>query len=894
MMNLFKRVSRHIKWFTPWFVVFMADPLSAQLVANGSFENTELGQVIGNDIEGWSLLVGADVGMVPDFEIVDDPVRHGNRALKIGIHGIGPNSWSIQAVADSIPIEAGATYRYSIWAKSEQSGAQVNFTVGDYAYNEYGKIRPAILSADEWQEFSYDFTVTDQQTFARAPIHLSIASNIGNSLFIDNLRIIDVEQELDSRNPILIEAESGEIGNDFAVQEEGELTFIQIQTDGADFSPAIWEYPGSGSRVATYDVVFPSYDTYDLFAKIRVGPDEYDDDSFLYANGFGIKDTVDAEEWIVVNQLQSAGFSESDHVVHEPGGLGEGVWKWVNLSQNAYHETATTFTVEDNLTVTFQIGGRETGLDIDRIAFGRSDLYFTVGNLELGEPGSDELPGDDWEGPPLADGLSKFLGCAYSTPQAFEFEAYWNQVTPENAGKWASVERTRDVMNWGGLDAAYNFAKNNGFKFRFHVLIWGNQQPGWIETLSAEEQLEEIEEWFAAVAERYQEIDYLEVVNEPLHDPPDTPGNGGGNYIEALGGDNGLYGTGWDWVIKAFELARQYFPASTKLMLNDYNIVRSSSNTANYLEVIHLLKERGLIDGFGFQAHGGQVNSTPASQIRNNLNTLATAGLPIQVTEMDVDGPTDAVQLAEYQRVFPIFWEHPSVEGITLWGWRPVCYNPTGHLVLNDGTERPALPWLRTYLSSTPPPQPPVPISPHLVGGQPRDPILIWHSSVSATSYHLQVAATSVFTSVIEDTTVSDTLLHVDPLDANRRFFWRVRASNEHGTSDYSMTANFMTGEHFTAVEANRGIPTAFILSQNYPNPFNPSTEIHYSLPRKTQVTLDVFDIQGRHVHALVNEAQSPGRYTVTFDAGDFSSGIYYYRLTAGSFVDVKKMILLK
>ena len=136
----------------------------------------------------------------------------------------------------------------------------------------------------------------------------------------------------------------------------------------------------------------------------------------------------------------------------------------------------------------------------------------------------------------LAAGCDKFLGNIHSSSQMTNYTEYWNQVTPENAGKWDSVEHTRDVMTWSSLDAAYNFAKNNDFPFRLHVLVWGNQQPAWIESLPPDEQLEEIEEWFIAVADRYPDLDYVEVVNEPLHDPPNQPGSGGGNYIDALGG----------------------------------------------------------------------------------------------------------------------------------------------------------------------------------------------------------------------------------------------------------------------------------------------------------------------------------------------------------------------
>src|SRR3990172_5542363 len=266
----------------------------------------------------------------------------------------------------------------------------------------------------------------------------------------------------------------------------------------------------------------------------------------------------------------------------------------------------------------------------------------------------------------LAEGYDKFLGNVYSTAQLPKFADYWNQVTPENAGKWGSAEPVRDVMNWTTLDAAYNFAKNNGFPFRFHVLVWGNQQPAWIENLPTDEQLDEIEEWFHAVADRYPEADYVEVVNEPLHDPPNQPGNGGGNYYEALGGRGD---TGWDWVLNAFRLARDYF-ADAKLVLNDYSIVNSSNDTGRYIGIIELLQAEDLIDAIGVQGHAFSTRGSAAT-MKSNLDRLAATGLPIQVTELDIDGPTDETQVRDYQRIFPTFWEHPAVIGITLWGLRP-------------------------------------------------------------------------------------------------------------------------------------------------------------------------------------------------------------------------------
>ena len=89
-------------------------------------------------------------------------------------------------------------------------------------------------------------------------------------------------------------------------------------------------------------------------------------------------------------------------------------------------------------------------------------------------------------------------------------------------------------------------------------------------------------------------------------------------------------------------------------------------------------------------------------------------------------------------------------------------------------------------------------------------------------------------------------------------------------------------------------IPTVFSLSQNYPNPFNPLTKINYTLPVGTKVNIKIYDILGRLVKELVNEFKDAGAYTVSFDGSGFASGVYFYRIEAGKFVQSKKMVLLK
>ncbi len=116
--------------------------------------------------------------------------------------------------------------------------------------------------------------------------------------------------------------------------------------------------------------------------------------------------------------------------------------------------------------------------------------------------------------------------------------------------------------------------------------------------------------------------------------------------------------------------------------------------------------------------------------------------------------------------------------------------------------------------------------------------------------------------------------------DGTQISLYLIRAYVSYITSDNKETIEF--------------IPSTFALEQNYPNPFNPQTTIVYSLASKSHVLLKVYDILGKEVATLVNEIMQPGRYEVKFDGSNLSSGIYFYKIIAGKFVQTKKMILMK
>ena len=111
------------------------------------------------------------------------------------------------------------------------------------------------------------------------------------------------------------------------------------------------------------------------------------------------------------------------------------------------------------------------------------------------------------------------------------------------------------------------------------------------------------------------------------------------------------------------------------------------------------------------------------------------------------------------------------------------------------------------------------------------------------------------------------------------------------GRGDVSVS---LTNINISVKEITAEIPTKYDLAQNYPNPFNPTTNVRFSMCNVQFVTLKIFDMLGREVATLVNEELAPGSYSVDWNASQFSSGIYFYTLTAGDYKETKRMTLIK
>jgi len=290
--------------------------------------------------------------------------------------------------------------------------------------------------------------------------------------------------------------------------------------------------------------------------------------------------------------------------------------------------------------------------------------------------------------------LHKFVGniTTYNSvdTDGLTYSDYWDQLTPENAGKWGSVQgNVGSSRNWSTLDAYYDYTEDAGIIFKQHTFVWGSQQPSGNVTES------DVKSWMTEFCERYPNTRLIDVVNEP---PPHTEPA----YSGAIGG--GTNGS-WQWITNAFTWAREACPNAV-LILNDYNNIEWQDQTSHFIGIVNtVLDAGGPIDAVGAQAHGlsgGQVSDSTMKMLLTRLHD--ETGLPVYITEYDISDNNDSSQLAKYQAHMPFFLDTEWVHGITVWGWINGKTWVSNSGLIRDGSPRPAMTWLMNELGRPVPP----------------------------------------------------------------------------------------------------------------------------------------------------------------------------------------------
>jgi hypothetical protein len=192
-------------------------------------------------------------------------------------------------------------------------------------------------------------------------------------------------------------------------------------------------------------------------------------------------------------------------------------------------------------------------------------------------------------------------------------------------------------------------------------------------------------------------------------------------------------------------------------------------------------------------------------------------------------------------------------------------------------------------------------VSPSNGGTDVENALMLWNAVPTATHYRLQISKSDNFsTNVVDNSLITNTFFEATNLEKFTLYYWRVRAISDVGAGEWSATWSFTTGDIVSVERFDNEIPTDFVLGQNYPNPFNPTTHIRFALPEGVTVRLEVYNMLGQRIATLIDgEFINAGLYETTWNARDdegrdVSSGIYMYRIAAGDFVDLKRMIFIK
>ena len=333
----------------------------------------------------------------------------------------------------------------------------------------------------------------------------------------------------------------------------------------------------------------------------------------------------------------------------------------------------------------------------------------------------------------LADGGAKFVGNITTSGQIRDdMGTYWNQITPENGCKWGSIHSLSNGNsgtskfawdNYDKCEGAYKWAKEKPGErhFKFHALVWGSQYPNFLckkknPGITVELTKQYITEWFDAVAAKFPDLEYIDVVNEAIwagdnyHSGYGKPAAGaegrstddtecGGSYIiEALGGDRVVNGKHqYDFITTAFKMARERWPNAV-LIYNDYNTLSWQMNEG--IELIQTIVKNGApVDAYGQQAH--DCKGMSKADFENKMTTIhQKTGLPLLVSEYDIGEADDNKQKNDYANQIPFMWETPWVAGITIWGYiNGATWAANTGIMEKDGRKRAAMTWLEDYFA---------------------------------------------------------------------------------------------------------------------------------------------------------------------------------------------------
>jgi hypothetical protein len=697
-------------------------------------------------------------------------------------------------------------------------------------------------------------------------------------------------------NAIPIEAEDADsIGSDFNIVTEGDVTFITPSKDYASLTN-----PGTSDKIVIFEITFAASGTYDLYARVRVGPNTYNDDSFYFANGFGTRPANVDSFWVRVNNIDYGATGPNEYVLTpEENTAGFEVFKWINASEMGEGAAGGTLFVveEDSLTKTFLIGSREDGLDIDKIAFGNAELFYTVSNLENGEPGVSEIPEI---GNTLVVDFSDSLrlvtyaasGALYGVTETLpsDIESLVAPLKPRMYVQPARSGSGHQQPYGATIPVSERLASTTAeITIRLADINpnWLYQFVGW-------------ENWEAEVTS---------VINDKIESGRDNYygyeiwNEQHGTWDAETNGD--FFSQLWE---PTYDLIRSLDPEAKIIGPSDSYYVRSRIEEF----LTYCIENDCLPDIICWHELGGSDN------LSSNIDSYRSLESSLGISPREISINEYSSSAHEYEGApgvsasFIAKFERKRVHSASISWWFPNLPGRLGSL-LTAGNEKGGGWWFYKWYGD---------MTGHMVGVTPPNEYSDGIDGFTCLDLDEQYASVCLggdYTGTVYVVINNIPLGFGDSVDVKVEY---VPWSNKDEPVDEPVTVSITTyfvsdGSitvpvdvtdplygyrvyivpvgNLTVVETTQEtIPSDFALSQNYPNPFNPTTNIEYSLPVSGHVSLKIYNILGQEVATLFEGNQQAGKHVAKFHDSGLTSGVYIYRLESGNAYLEKKFILIK
>ena len=594
-----------------------------------------------------------------------------------------------------------------------------------------------------------------------------------------------------------------------------------------------------------------------------------------------------------------------------------------------------------------------------------------------------------------------------------EFLQLFNKAVFENEFKWFAMEPQNGTMNFENVDADLAWAEINDINYRGHTLIWGgwrdDQNPIWthpeikdgvkdttVNRLTKAELVNACSTRVAETISNYKtRINEFDVINEPIHE----------KYLSSYIGES-INWNAYKWAKEANK--------NSKLYVNDFNILMGGSAEVYKKTIQQLLSNGAPIDGIGIQGHLGSTLNWQV--IRANIDLLSELGLPIKITEFDMESESldENTQAFYYDLMMRLAFSHKNINGFIFWGfydkihwkknaglidknknykesykvvdylihdlWTTNSSNVTDqsgivtfdssyfgkylvevetasgdsesftldyfadqkdntitlrtnfrNILMSEG-ETNSLDDIQnsgTFIKTTAN-ENNTELQLEIFKETPEGALPITEQSIKGINDYINIEITSgsvewpIFIKLFFTQKDLDDA-GLDKQDLKGIYFWDeaqnqwILYSESGDNSTTSVVTDTITiadkkyegylwanAYHLTkmrggsidttliSIQNSQEIPFSFYIKQNYPNPFNPNTSINFGLPSNSNVKIDIYNAIGQKVKTVLNKKMFAGHHSITFDGSALSSGLYFYKITAGNFVQVKKMLLMK